>query len=75
MRRLGGVVRIAAGTVLARSPDESYPDIGTDVIDERLDHVGRVVDVIGPVERPYLVIAPRGVDPPVGLLNEPVYAR
>jgi RNA-binding protein len=74
MRRIGEVVRIAAGTVVARSPDDTHPRIGTDVVDERLDRVGRVVDVMGPVERPYLVITPEG-DAPVALLNEPVYAR
>jgi RNA-binding protein len=74
MRRIGEVDRIAAGTVIARSSDGEYPPIGTEVVDERLDAVGRVVDVMGPIERPYLVITPAG-DPPVGLLNEPVYAR
>ena len=74
MRRIGEVARIAAGTLVARSPDGTYPEIGTDVVDERLDPIGRVVDVMGPVERPYVVITPEG-EPPVTLLNEPVYAR
>jgi len=75
MRRIGVVARVAAGTLLAQSPDDGHPAIGTEVIDERLDSVGRVVDVMGPVERPYLVITPDGDEPPVALLNEPVYAR
>ncbi len=75
MRRIGEVVRVAAGTVVARSPGDDHPGIGTDVVDERLDRVGRVVDVMGPVERPYLVITPETDARPVALLNEPVYAR
>jgi len=75
MRRVGEVARAAAGTIVARATDESYPDIGAEVVDERLDPVGRVVDVMGPTERPYVVITPAEGVSPVELLNEPVYAR
>jgi RNA-binding protein len=75
MRRIGRVARIAAGTVVVRSPDDTHPAIGTDVIDERLNRIGRVVDVMGPTERPYLVVTPESGEPPAALLNEPVYVR
>jgi RNA-binding protein len=75
MKRIGEVARIAAGTILVRSPDDTYPAIGTEVIDERLDRIGQVVDVMGPTERPYLVVAPGAEDPPAALLNEPAYVR
>jgi len=75
MKRIGEVGRIAAGTIVARSTDDTHPPIGTEVVDERLDGVGRVVDVMGPFERPYVVITPESESPPVALLNEPVYAR
>jgi RNA-binding protein len=75
MRRVGQVARIAAGTVVVRSPDDTYPAIGTDVIDEGLNRIGRVVDVMGPTERPYLVVTPESEEPPAALLNEPVYVR
>jgi RNA-binding protein len=75
MRRIGEVVRVAAGTIVVRSPDDAHPAIGAEVVDERLDRVGRVVDVMGPIERPYLVITPAGGADPVALLAEPVYAR
>lgn len=73
MRRVGEVVRIAGGLAIARSPDEAHPDIGASVVDESLDPVGRVVDVMGPVARPYVVVTPDG--PPAPLLNEPLYVR
>ena len=75
MRRVGEVTRVRTGPIVARSPDDRYPEIGTDVIDEALDSVGRVVDVIGPVDQPYVVITMDTDRPPATLLNEPVYAR
>lgn len=75
MRRLGAVVRTAQGIAVVRSPDDSHPDIGVRVVDENLDDVGRVVDVFGPVDRPYLAVAPdEGVHLPA-LLSKPVYSR
>jgi len=75
MRRVGEVVRTAQGLAILRSPDDSHPDIGTDVVSSDLDGVGRVVDVFGPVERPYVAVSPAdGVAPPT-LLGEKLYAR
>ncbi|CCQ37237.1 tRNA/rRNA pseudouridine synthase complex protein Gar1 [Natronomonas moolapensis 8.8.11] len=75
MRRVGEVVRTAQGLAILRCSDETHPDIGTDVVDSELDDVGRVVDVFGPVERPYLAVSPSdGVALPT-LLGEKLYAR
>ena len=74
MRRVGTVVRTAGGMAVVRSPDESHPGIGAGVVDETLERVGRVVDVMGPVARPYLVVAPT-TDRPADLLNERLYVR
>ncbi|WP_254832005.1 H/ACA ribonucleoprotein complex subunit GAR1 [Haloglomus salinum] len=75
MRRLGEVVRTAQGLAIVRCPDDGHPDIGTMVLDEDLETVGRVVDVFGPVERPYLAVTPDdGVVLP-SLVGGPVYAR
>ena len=74
MRRLGEVIRAAQGVAVARSPDETAPEVGTAVLDESLDEVGEVVDVFGPVGRPYVAISP--VDRrPATLVGEAVYAR
>ena len=75
MRRVGTVVRMAQGVVLARSSDEGHPDIGEEVVDEGLDPAGRVVDVIGPVARPYVVISPAEGCSAASLLNERLYVR
>lgn len=75
LKRIGEVVRTAQGLAVIRSPDETHPDIGTDVIDENLDAVGRVVDVFGPVDRPYVAVSPDSdVQLPL-LLGSVVYAQ
>ena len=75
MKRVGEVVRTAQGLAVLRSPDDSYPDVGTLVVDSNLETIGRVVDVFGPVERPYVAVSPdEGVGLPA-LLGEKLYAR
>lgn len=74
MKRVGEVVRVAQGLAIVRSPDDGRPDVGDEVVDESLTVVGRVVDVFGPVERPYVAVTPDG-DVPATLLGEKVYAR
>ena len=75
MRRLGDVVRTAQGLAVVRSPDETTPDIGTPVLDESLADVGRVVDVFGPVERPYVAVTPDDDVRVAGLVGAKVYTR
>jgi len=80
MRRAGEVVGVASGVAVLRIPesDDDRPEvagIGTEIVDDSLTAVGRVVDVFGPVERPYLAVSPSdGVDP-ARLVGAPVYAR
>jgi RNA-binding protein len=74
MKRIGRVVRATGGVAVARSRDDSYPEVGTELIDENLEDVGRVVDVFGPVGRPYLAVVP-GAENPATLVGRTVYAR
>ncbi|MFB6107877.1 MAG: H/ACA ribonucleoprotein complex subunit GAR1 [Haloplanus sp.] len=75
MRRLGTVTRTAQGVAVVRCDDADPPDIGTTAVDESLSRVGRVVDVFGPVDRPYLAVSPDdGVRLP-DLLGTKLYAR
>jgi RNA-binding protein len=75
MERLGEVVRTAQGLLILRTPDDATPEIGTTAVDESLDEVGRVVDVFGPVSRPYVAVSPDGDDPLATMLGEKLYAR
>ena len=51
---------------------EKTPKIGSEVVDENLDIVGKVFDIIGPVSAPYAVVKPT-VREPAKLVNKPVY--
>ena len=75
MKRLGTVVRTAQGVAVVRSPDESMPDIGTPVVDESLADVGRVVDVFGPLNRPYVAVSPDEGARIAGLAGAKVYSH
>ncbi|WP_101296421.1 H/ACA ribonucleoprotein complex subunit GAR1 [Halegenticoccus soli] len=75
MRRVGTVSKTAQGLAVVRAADGSHPDIGTPVVDESLSRVGRVVDVFGPVERPYLAVSPDDGVRPIDLLGSKLYAR
>ncbi|WP_121823552.1 H/ACA ribonucleoprotein complex subunit GAR1 [Halostella salina] len=75
MERLGEVVRTAQGLLILRVPDDETPDIGTEAVDESLDRVGRVVDVFGPVSRPYVAVSPDDDRRLALMLGEKLYAR
>lgn len=75
MRRVGEVVRLAQGLVVVRAPGDEPPDIGTAVVDESLADVGRVVDVFGPVKRPYLAVSPADDVIDAALLGAKLYAE
>ena len=75
MNRVGEVARLAQGLLIVRAPDESVPEIGASVVDESLADVGRVVDVFGPVERPYVAVSPADDVEPPALLGEKLYAE
>ncbi|ELY82176.1 H/ACA ribonucleoprotein complex subunit GAR1 [Natrinema pallidum] len=86
MHRVGTVVRTAQGLAILRADEadggqratdiDGYrDDIGTMVINDDLETVGRVVDVFGPVSRPYLAVTPDdGVHLP-SLVGSTLYAR
>lgn len=75
MRRVGEVRRVAQRIAVARCSDDDPPEIGTEVVDENLDDVGRVVDVFGPVDRPYLAVSPVEGKAAAALLGAVLYAR
>ncbi|SEK56490.1 H/ACA ribonucleoprotein complex subunit GAR1 [Haloferax larsenii] len=74
MRRIGTVSRTAQGLAIVRLDDDDHPDIGTMVVDESLSTVGRIVDVFGPVDRPYVAITADD-DNPARLVGNKLYAR
>ncbi|ELZ17621.1 H/ACA ribonucleoprotein complex subunit GAR1 [Natrinema limicola] len=82
MRRIGAVVRTAQGLAVLRADAvddetaEAYRDeIGTIVLDDSLEEVGRVVDVFGPVSQPYLAVTPDDDVHLPSLVSATLYAR
>jgi rRNA processing protein Gar1 len=51
---------------------EQAPKIGSEVVDENLNVIGKVFDIIGPVSAPYAVVKPT-VREPAKIVNKPVY--
>lgn len=75
MRPVGEVVRAAQGLAIVRLPDEAHPDMGTSVVNADLETVGRVVDVFGPVDRPFVAVTPRTGHNPASLIGSRLYER
>ncbi|MFB6110622.1 MAG: H/ACA ribonucleoprotein complex subunit GAR1 [Halodesulfurarchaeum sp.] len=75
MRRLGTVVRTRGDVLVVRAAAGDPPDIGTMAIDESLETVGRVVDVFGPTEHPYLAVSPIDSIAAASLLQDTLYWR
>ncbi|WP_128477969.1 H/ACA ribonucleoprotein complex subunit GAR1 [Halorussus pelagicus] len=75
MQKLGAVVRTAQGLAVVRCSDDDHPDVGTEAVDEQLRSVGRVVDVFGPVSRPYVAVTPDEGVALAPLLGKKLYAR
>jgi RNA-binding protein len=75
MYRVGRVVRTAQGLAILRPDDGDAADIGTTVLNDSLEEVGRVVDVFGPVDRPYVAVTPRDDVHLPSLVGTALYAR
>ena len=73
MKRIGEVKTITGSIAIVQGEDQTRPKIGTKVIDEKLENVGRIVDVIGPVSRPYMVIKIK--EGAKSILKKRVYSR
>jgi len=75
MQRLGTVSRTAQNLLIVRCDGEEHPGIGARAVDESLSSVGRVVDVFGPVSRPYVAVTPADDVRPASLVGKRLYAR
>ncbi|SEW32359.1 H/ACA ribonucleoprotein complex subunit GAR1 [Natrinema salifodinae] len=86
MRRVGSVIRTAQGLAVLRADqadadggsngtEKHRDEIGTVVLDDSLDEVGRVVDVFGPVAEPYVAVTPDDDVHLPSLVGSTLYAR
>lgn len=63
MQRLGRVQSFTPSQNIVVKVTDNPPKIGTSVVDENLKVIGKVVDLIGPVSSPYVVIKPAVKEP------------
>lgn len=75
MHRLGTVSRTAQGLAVIEFEGEKAPEIGAEVVDESLSRAGRIVDVFGPVSKPYVAVSPDDRVELVDLVGEKLYVR
>lgn len=75
MERAGVAESVAQGVLVVRCFGPDPPSIGETVVDERLDRVGTIVDVFGPVDRPYLAVNPAEGVTATALLGDRLYVR
>ena len=75
MQRAGTVRKIAQNVAVVRCPGEDHPEMGATLLNEQLETVGRVVDVFGPVEQPFLAVSPGGNVRLAPLLGTVLYYR
>lgn len=73
MERLGTVDRIAQGLLVVTTDTEA--SVGSEVVDQDLQSIGTLVELFGPVESPYAVVAPVDDADLTSRLGEPVYVR
>lgn len=72
MRRLGKVTHVShRGSIILRS--EKIPPIGAQVVDKKVQLVGRVQDVFGPVHRPYVSVRPKSEVDGHSLVDQMLY--
>ena len=72
MQRIGFVLHVSSTKNMILKA-ENIPLIGDRVVDEKLNHVGTVFDVFGPVSSPYVAVRP-SVEEPSHFVDHVLYA-
>src|SRR5256712_9833650 len=59
LRRLGKVLHLSkSGNLIVRLETSNPPQVGTEVFDPKLEKIGTVNNLMGPVAAPYLSVTP-----------------
>ncbi len=70
MRKLGTALHVSrSGNIIVKVEQREPPPLGSRVFDRDMRRLGVVVDIIGPVTSPYVVVKPESSE--VRLLFEP----
>jgi RNA-binding protein len=72
LQRIGFVLHVSSTRNMILKA-ENIPHIGDRVVDEKLNHVGTVFDVFGPISSPYVAVRP-SVEEPGHFVDHVLYA-
>ena len=75
MKRLGTVLHPSShkGLIVRSQFEKGFPKIGSVVVTERMEKIGKVYDVFGPVKRPYISVRLYDTTKAHALRNQRVY--
>jgi rRNA processing protein Gar1 len=74
LRRLGKVLHLSkSGNLIVRLEINNPPQVGTEVFDPKLEKIGTVNNVMGPVAAPYLSVTPASQESSEKLAGRVVY--
>ncbi|MDI6888627.1 MAG: Gar1/Naf1 family protein [Methanocellales archaeon] len=75
MKRLGVVLHPSShkGLIVRSQFEKGLPKINSVVVTERMEKIGEVYDVFGPVKRPYISVRLYGASRAHALKNQRVY--
>jgi RNA-binding protein len=71
LQRLGKVLHVTPSQNMVVKVDKT-PKVGSAVVDEKLQIVGKIFDIIGPVSSPYVVLKP-AIKEPEKVTNKQLY--
>ena len=75
MRRLNNILHIAKnGKLIFRLNSDTNLKIGERVFNSKLREVGKIQDIFGPVNSPYISITPK-ISDPLSLVGKVVYSE
>jgi RNA-binding protein len=74
LRRLGKILHLSkSGNLIVRLETNNPPPVGTEVFDPKLEKIGTVNNVMGPVAAPYLSLTPASHESSEKLAGRIVY--
>lgn len=75
MRRLNNILHIAKnGKLIFRLNSDTNLKIGERIFNSKLREVGKIQDIFGPVNSPYISITPK-ISDPLSLVGKVVYSE
>jgi RNA-binding protein len=77
LREAGTFIHVSGtGFVVVRANPDSLPPIGAEVVTRKMERVGNVYDIIGPVKSPFVLVKPvKGIKVLNNLSSEKLFVK